>query len=641
MPSGATGPISPRTHLNRFDAAGGMSPHERRATSHHQPTPPPPSHRRETHDATSHTAGSHTAGSHTAGSHHHHHHRTHEQRDHGGDRATGAAPSLRLRCDNASPTNAALQPPPPLYGQHGATPLAVRPADRAVRGDYPVRLSPRGDISPRVQREGVREVLFTPVEEHPPPPAANHDAVCYGTGDEEHDAAGAAAAPAAAAAAAPAASEAAHKPPPPRPHVPPIVQAAYSIDSMLGAGAFGTVWMATSRESGEKCAIKIVERQRQLHEDFSLEPAEVEIFKMVHHQNIVKLIDLISTEACVYLVMELVLCGHLQASHLPTSPHISPLRPPSPTFSHLLSAPLASSLHLQARLKTHGAYDEPRARIIIRQVVAAATHLHERHIIHRDIKPENILFSSVGGDGDGCGDGDDDADSAASCDGGVGGGGGSSPRERGLEVKLTDFGLSTVKEGRLTTRCGTPSYCAPELLSGAGYGKAVDIWSLGVLTYVVLTNQLPFVGRDRSDLFARIQRGQYTYPPRPHAGTTHTHAVDIDTPLSPTSDMARDLISRLLKLEPMERYSTRETLQHPWLAEHHDGAHGDDGPTDLTDVDPDSLGTVHEMMRRFIAEERLKKAVLVVIACGRFRRAGKGWDDPIPDEAGEDAPPVE
>ena len=91
--------------------------------------------------------------------------------------------------------------------------------------------------------------------------------------------------------------------------------------------------------------------------------------------------------------------------------------------------------------------------------------LHRRGIAHTDIKPENILFV-------------DPPDG-----------------EESLEVKLTDFGLSTMKEGRLTTRCGTPSYCAPELLSGAGYGKAVDIWSLGVLAYAVLPPSNPEAAR--------------------------------------------------------------------------------------------------------------------------------------------------
>lgn len=71
----------------------------------------------------------------------------------------------------------------------------------------------------------------------------------------------------------------------PRPRVPPGVHSAYAISSLLGAGAFGTVWMATARESGSRVAIKIVERKRQLQEDFSLMPTEVEILKRIHHPN--------------------------------------------------------------------------------------------------------------------------------------------------------------------------------------------------------------------------------------------------------------------------------------------------------------------------------------------------------------------
>ena len=279
----------------------------------------------------------------------------------------------------------------------------------------------------------------------------------------------------------------------------------YALGKELGRGGFGTVWAAQNRATGEPVAIKIIERQRQLVEDFRLEPAEVEILKTVSHPNIVQLLDCLSTHHCVYLVMEVVLGGHLQA-----------------------------------RLQNQGYYDERRARMLFAQVVEAVHHLHERNIIHRDVKPENILFAE---------------------------------RHDEVTVKLTDFGLSerraraetpapprkhrtphphqsipapgTMKEGRLTTRCGTPSYCAPELLSGAGYGKAVDVWSLGVLAYVVLTGVLPFVGADRAELFRKIQKGSY----------------DFASVRVPISALARDLIWRLLRLVPMERYSTRETLQ--------------------------------------------------------------------------------
>ena len=87
------------------------------------------------------------------------------------------------------------------------------------------------------------------------------------------------------------------------------------------------------------------------------------------------------------------------------------------------------------------------------------------------------------------------------------------------------------------------------------------------------------------------------------------------------SDLARDLVARLLKLAPMERYSTRETLQHPWIVGEAEGdGAGDEGQSQR---DPrESLDTVHEMMRRFNAERRLRRAFWVVVACQRFACAG-------------------
>lgn len=333
--------------------------------------------------------------------------------------------------------------------------------------------------------------------------------------------------------------------PPLRPRVHPALASAYSIGNMLGSGAFGTVWLAQNRATGARAAIKIVDRQRELNEDFRLEPAEAEILKKVCHPNIVKLLDLFTTEQYVYLVMELVTGGHLQN-----------------------------------RLHEHGRYDEVQGKLVVVQVVEAMQHLHDISIIHRDIKPENILFAEA----------DDD-----------------------ITVKLTDFGLSTMKEGRLTTRCGTPSYCAPELLSGQGYNKAVDMWSLGVLTYVLLCGVMPFTGADRTELFKKICKGVYEFP----------------KPFDQISNLAKDLISRLLRVAPMERYSTRETLQHPWLT---GTAHPTGGPSqggkDSSDQAAGALDTVHEMMRRFNAERRFRRAFLVVVACLRFRRAGRGgWRD--------------
>jgi len=326
------------------------------------------------------------------------------------------------------------------------------------------------------------------------------------------------------------------KPMPPRVH--PDVAAAYSFESVLGAGAFGTVWACKQRSTGALAALKIVDRTSQADGDFQLEPAEAEILKRVsHHPNIVKLLDYFASDSCVYLAMELVDGGNVQD-----------------------------------RLDEVGRFSEQEGASIFKQVVSAVHHLHDQSITHRDIKPDNLLFAYKG---------------------------------NSSVVKLTDFGLSTMKEGRLTAKCGTPSYCAPELLSDAGYGRAVDLWALGVLAYVLIVGELPFRGKDRGALFKRIQAGRYSYPP----------ACDL-------GHLAKDIISRLLRMTPMDRYSTRETLQHPWVA-------AVDGDGEVYRQEGGGarrrsrdLDTVLEMMRRFNAQERWRRAAVAVFALATFRAAG-------------------
>ncbi|KAJ1625407.1 kinase-like domain-containing protein [Pavlovales sp. CCMP2436] len=322
---------------------------------------------------------------------------------------------------------------------------------------------------------------------------------------------------------------------------PPHLAESYELIAPVGSGAFGTVWHAVHIESGEQVAIKVIERKKQLVEDFRLELNEAEILKSIAHPNIVRLKELASepSGSDAFLIMELVDGGHLQA-----------------------------------QLDEHGAYSDAEAVAIFRQVVSAIGYLHERNITHRDIKPENILFAR---EKEGAGE---------------------------RVVKLTDFGMSTMKDGKLTTRCGTPSYCAPELLLGDGYGKAVDMWSLGVLAYILVYGSLPFIGESRDELFENIIKGGYDLPSK-----------------GDVSDKAKDLIMRLLKANPMQRYTTRETLQHPWLT----------GSDDL-ESSYTSLVTVHEMMRSFNAERRVTLAVGAIVSLQRAVavRLGREWPPPPP-----------
>jgi serine/threonine protein kinase len=127
-------------------------------------------------------------------------------------------------------------------------------------------------------------------------------------------------------------------------------------------------------------------------------------------------------------------------------------------------------------------YNEKEARDLIRILLFAIKHLHDQDIVHRDLKPENLLLASQ----------KDDAD-----------------------IKLADFGFAARVEGynSLKTQCGTPGYVAPEILKNETYGKAVDMWSIGVITYILLGGYPPFHDENQAMLFRKIKNAQYQFHP--------------------------------------------------------------------------------------------------------------------------------
>uniref|UniRef100_A0A8C0CZJ8 non-specific serine/threonine protein kinase n=1 Tax=Balaenoptera musculus TaxID=9771 RepID=A0A8C0CZJ8_BALMU len=164
-------------------------------------------------------------------------------------------------------------------------------------------------------------------------------------------------------------------------------------------------------------------------------------------------------------------------------------------------------------LKIHGRMTEAEARGPFQQLVSALQHCHQRGIVHRDLKPLNLLFHS------------------------------------NMNVRLTDFGLSNKCDdtGQLDTICGTPPYAAPELLLGQSYsGPAVDVWSLGVVLYTMVTGSRPFVGKDFQELRKQILQGQYLIPPY-------------------LSLEIRDLLQKMIALNPSDRGTLPDLMRHPWV----------------------------------------------------------------------------
>ncbi|KAN0025327.1 hypothetical protein ACTFIU_003587 [Dictyostelium citrinum] len=171
-----------------------------------------------------------------------------------------------------------------------------------------------------------------------------------------------------------------------------------------------------------------------------------------------------------------------------------------------------------------GNYSEKDACNLVRQIVSAVEYMHQHGVCHRDLKPENLLCS-----------GDDEKEEI---------------------VRIADFGLSKIFEGgeELKTACGTPDYVAPEILECKPYDTSVDMWSIGVITYILLCGFAPFYADTHHELFQKILDLEYDFPEPEWNGIT---------------DLAKDFISQLLIINPEERWTASQCIKHPWLAENH------------------------------------------------------------------------
>nr|CAD7441076.1 unnamed protein product [Timema bartmani] len=120
------------------------------------------------------------------------------------------------------------------------------------------------------------------------------------------------------------------------------------------------------------------------------------------------------------------------------------------------------------------------------------------------------------------------------------------------KIMISDFGLSKMEDsGVMATACGTPGYVAPEVLAQKPYGKAVDVWSIGVISYILLCGYPPFYDENDANLFAQILKGEFEF----------------DSPYwDDISDSAKDFIRQLMCVEVEKRYTCRQALAHPWIS---------------------------------------------------------------------------
>jgi len=166
-----------------------------------------------------------------------------------------------------------------------------------------------------------------------------------------------------------------------------------------------------------------------------------------------------------------------------------------------------------------GQYSEKEASTVVKKILSAVGYLHSIGITHRDLKPENLLLKA----------------------------------EDDTGVMLSDFGLSKIVTANtmMDTACGTPYYVAPEVLLSQGYDKEVDLWSVGVITYLLLCGFPPFYGENLPEVFEQIMKAEYDFP-EPY--------------WNEISAEAKDFIAKLLNVDAKKRFSAEQAMTHPWIA---------------------------------------------------------------------------
>ena len=260
----------------------------------------------------------------------------------------------------------------------------------------------------------------------------------------------------------------------------------YDVLKQLGKGGYGKVYQVMNKKTKEKRACKHLSKLSIKNlEKFQ---REIEILRKADHPNIIKLYEIFESKRSYYLIMEECKGGEV--------------------FDRIID-------HIQKK----DMYSEKDASAILRQMMSAVEYCHNNGIAHRDLKPENLLYLNEG------------------------------PEENN-PIKVIDFGLSQVisPQRKLKTKVGTAYYVSPEILQG-NYSEKCDIWSAGVILYILLSGDPPFNGPSDLTIYKKIAEMKFDFP---------------QNKWWKISEKAKDLIRHMIAPEN-KRFTARQVMEHPWM----------------------------------------------------------------------------
>ncbi|CAG2232347.1 CASK [Mytilus edulis] len=337
----------------------------------------------------------------------------------------------------------------------------------------------------------------------------------------------------------------------------------YELFETIGKGPYSVVKRCLHKETGQQFAVKIVDVAK-----FTSSPGlstedlkrEASICHLLKHQHIVELLETYSSEGMLYMV-----------------------------FEYMDGADLCFEIVKRASLGF--VYSEAVSSHYLRQILEAVRYCHANNIIHRDLKPHCVLLAS---------------------------------KENSAPVKLGGFGVAIQlpESGELSGeepilygldpwvdlrpdyvgRIGTPQFMAPEIVNRQPYGKPVDMWGCGIMMFILLGGYPPYVGT-KDNLFHQIVQGKYHL---------RKHWMTISNP-------AKDLLSKLLDVNPNDRITIEEALQHPWIK-------------DRSRIPKVHLQETVEELKKFNARRKLKGAIMAAVSSSKWNTF---YNDP-PDMAEDD-----